>query len=471
VNGRYKFVPLDDSGYDTDHDRTSTIAALDALLCGDAGPAVPVIVQVQGSHGPRGHYVLVYGKNQQGQYEIVDPGNRMNTLLDANQGSFALRGFVTDPPDPSALVVQSDSNADVLVIDPNGLQTGFDANTGTLVNTIPQSAHDTDQIDADDGSSGTIGPSYSVQVEQPQQGIYKVLGVGKNAGPYTVRIFVIAQDGSIEPPIVINGTTSPGLVSTFEILLASTPGSISSLINGVTVLDPSGQNALQMSGGATLKLPTGLVAVNSSSSSALNISGRNSGITATMIDVTGNYIATGGSAANLHPTPLTGVAPTPDPMAGLPEPSTSGLPVFPGGVIPNGMTLQPGVYQNQVTVQGVAVVHFGPGLYILKNGINVSSSTIQGDGVTLYNQGTMTVSGRSMVKLTPPASGTYAGITVFQARGDSKTATLSGGSGSLLGGTFYLPNAQLTLSGGSNMKLGSLVAWRLSISGGAFSSQ
>jgi len=161
----------------------------------------------------------------------------------------------------------------------------------------------------------------------------------------------------------------------------------------------------------------------------------------------------------------------PDPLIGLPAPSTNGLPALPGGAIPNGAMLHQGVYQNQVTVNGGAVVHFGPGLYILKNGINVSASTIQGDGVTLFNQGTMTVSGGSMIKLTPPATGTYAGITVFQAREDTTEATISGGSESVLGGTFYFPNAQVTLSGGSNIKLGSLDVSRLSLTGGSSISQ
>jgi hypothetical protein len=279
-------------------------------------------------------------------------------------------------------------------------------------------------------------------------------------GSGTVNYSVAANTG----PARVGTMTIAGQTFTVS-QSAVTPSSC-----GVIVLDPAGRNALQMSGGATLDLPDCLVAVNSSNNSALTSSG-NADITAREIDITGDFRATGHSAANLHPSPLTGVAPTPDPFAGLPAPSTNGLPVFSGGTIPKGSVLQPGVYENQIEVHGGSVVQFSPGLYILKNGINVSSSTIQGNGVTLYNEGNLTFSGRSMIRLTPPDSGTYAGITVFQAREDTEMAMFSGGSASLLAGGFYFPSAELTLSGGSNIKLGSLVVWRLSLTGGSSGSQ
>jgi hypothetical protein len=227
--GHYKWVPLDSQVYDTRNNPTKTMSVLNSILCGSYMnyPAAPVIVEVQGRDGPRSHYVLVYGKNQQGDYQIVDPGHRGYTSLTGfpYNKSFALRGFVTDPPDPSALGVESEGNADVLVIDPTGLQTGFDPSTGTFVNTIPQSAHDTDQIDADDGTSGTIGPWYSVGVDRPPQGTYQVLVTGKNSGPYTVTIHGISRDGSLQRPSVITGTLAPGAVARFQVNYSPTPGS------------------------------------------------------------------------------------------------------------------------------------------------------------------------------------------------------------------------------------------------------
>ena len=48
-------------------------------------------------------------------------------------------------------------------------------------------------------------------------------------------------------------------------------------------------------------------------------------------------------------------------------------------------------------------------------------------------------------------SGTYAGITVFQDRSNTASATMSGGSNVSNTGTFYLPSATLTLSGSSGV--------------------
>jgi Flp pilus assembly protein TadG len=241
--------------------------------------------------------------------------------------------------------------------------------------------------------------------------------------------------------------------------------------SGILVLDPTGRKALDMSGGSQLNLPNGDVVVDSSDSDAFNISGGNSGITANEISITGNYSASGGSADNLHPTPQTGQPPERDPLAGLPAPSTAGLPVYPGiHISSTTATLSPGVYAGQIVISGTSVVKFNPGIYIMKDGITVSGgSTIFGNEIMLYSEGQMTFSGTSIINLSPPGSGAYQGITMFQARGNTDKAVLSGGSGSILAGTYYFPDTQLLeLSGGSNMQLGFLVTWRMLLSGGSF---
>ena len=240
---------------------------------------------------------------------------------------------------------------------------------------------------------------------------------------------------------------------------------------GIIVLDPTGQAALSMSGGAWLRLTNAAVIVDSNHQKAFTISSGSAGIDAKAISITGNYTATGGSQNNLTPTPQTGVPPTPDPLASLPAPSTSGLPRFTGVHITGGKaTVYPGVYADRLSISGGAQVTFAPGIYIMQGGIDSSGgSDLFGDGIMLYNEDKLTVSGGGTVNFTPPSGGTYDGITIFQARGDTEKATLSGGSDSVLAGTYYFPDTRvLDLSGGSHMKLGSVITWRMNLSGGSW---
>ena len=237
------------------------------------------------------------------------------------------------------------------------------------------------------------------------------------------------------------------------------------------VLSSNGKDALTMSGGAFLNMPDGSILVNSSNAQAFNISGGSSGITAKNISVTGNYTASGGSLNNLTPAPHTGTAPAADPLTSLPAPATTGLPVFPGQTVNGGTaTLSPGVYTGPIAIKGGATVTFQPGIYILQAGLNCASSRIVGTEVLLYNQsGALVVSGGGLINLAPPSSGTYAGVTVFQARNNTAPATFSGAASSKLAGIYYFPTTQLlTLSGGSNIQLGSIIAATVNLSGGSF---
>lgn len=90
--------------------------------------------------------------------------------------------------------------------------------------------------------------------------------------------------------------------------------------------------------------------------------------------------------------------------------------------------------------------------YINGGGINLTgSSGITGNGVFIYNTGSgaINLSGTGTISLNPMTSGTYQGITVFQDRSSTVGATMSGGSNINNTGTFYFPDAKLTLSGTS----------------------
>jgi hypothetical protein len=85
--------------------------------------------------------------------------------------------------------------------------------------------------------------------------------------------------------------------------------------------------------------------------------------------------------------------------------------------------------------------------------------------------GAITLSGNGTIKLTPPSTGTYTGILIFQARDNAKAVTLSGNAMQGVAGTIYAPAAQLSTSGngqiGSTSNPLSIVVDTLTASGNA----
>jgi FG-GAP-like repeat/PKD domain/FG-GAP repeat len=249
----------------------------------------------------------------------------------------------------------------------------------------------------------------------------------------------------------------------------------------IYVLDPTAGGALTLSGNADINIPGNLV-VDSNSSSALSASG-NAAVHAAAISVKGNFKKSGN--ATLSPTPVTGISSIADPLASLSLPSLTGLTNY-GAVSVAGnstVTLSPGIYTS-IQMSGNAIVTMSPGTYIIKGGgFSVSGNArVSGSGVFIFNAGSSyngttdggsfgatTLSGNGTISLTPPTSGTYNGILIFQARDNTKALTFSGNSMQGTNGTIYAPAAQLVESGnaqiGSSSNPISLIVDTLSISG------
>jgi hypothetical protein len=224
----------------------------------------------------------------------------------------------------------------------------------------------------------------------------------------------------------------------------------------VIVLDPAAGGALSLSGNANITLAGG-VFVDSSSSSALSVSG-NATVKVSVISVRGGVQKSG--TASLSPAPTTGAAMLPDPLASLAVPSTSGLTNY-GSVSLSGgssATIQPGIY-SQINISGTGTLTMNSGVYIIEGGgFTVSGGAgVSGSGVTIFNAGSKypstggtygsySLSGLGTYNLSPPTSGTFAGIVLFQPKDNTKALTLSG-NGSGTSGEIYAPAAQLSASG------------------------
>jgi hypothetical protein len=181
--------------------------------------------------------------------------------------------------------------------------------------------------------------------------------------------------------------------------------------------------------------------------------------------------------ASFKPAPTTGTALLPNPLAALQAPSTNGL-TNRGSVSLSGnsqATIQPGIY-SQITPSSNAKLTFTSGVYLIEGGgFSISgNASVTGAGVTIVNAGTqypnsggtygsITLSGNGAYTLSPPTTGTDAGIVIFQPRDNSKPLTLSGNAAGMTG-TIYAPAAQLVESGNAQLNA-TLVIDLLTVSG------
>jgi Flp pilus assembly protein TadG len=241
----------------------------------------------------------------------------------------------------------------------------------------------------------------------------------------------------------------------------------------ILALAPSG-NAVALSGTAQVVAKNGNIVVDSTSSTSVVSSGSPS-ITAPVLDLSGQILFSG-SNPNKATVTNTGQANTPDPLSGIAAPSSSGMTVQSNSMISlsnTSRTLSPGVYNGGITLNGSSSVTLNPGVYYINGGgINLSGpSSITGSGVFIYNTGggAVNLSGTGTIALNPMTSGAYQGITMFQDRTSSTAATMSGGSNINNTGTFYFPDAKLTLSGTSGVATmgAQIIAKNVTFSGSA----
>jgi hypothetical protein len=240
-------------------------------------------------------------------------------------------------------------------------------------------------------------------------------------------------------------------------------------------LDPAASNALSASGGVAVQVNCGII-VDSSSATALSANG-GAHVTATSIDVTGNYSLSGGAV--LTPSPVTGVAAQSDPLSYVTAPVV-GACNFTSYSLSGGATatINPGVYCKGISISGGSNLTLNAGTYILKGGgLSLSGGAIiSGTGVTFYNTagggnsyGAISISGGTTVHLTAPTTGPLAAMLFFEDRSivGGAASSLSGGASVVFNGALYFPTTALSYSGGTGGTYTIIVAKTVSFSGGA----
>lgn len=240
----------------------------------------------------------------------------------------------------------------------------------------------------------------------------------------------------------------------------------------VYVLDPSATGAYSMTGSGSVSTSNCAIYVDSSASKALKMTGSGS-ITGT-VNIVGGYNVTG--SGSITPSPTTGVASTPDPLASVPEPTFSGCNFTnftATGSSP--VALTPGVYCGGISITGSgAVTMQSNGIYIMNGGgfSMTGSGSLTGSQVMIYNTavgsytiGAISFTGSGTITLSAQTSGNYQGIVFFQDRSYSKAASVTGSSSSVITGTLYFPAAALTYTGSGSAQYTAIIADTLSMTG------
>ena len=237
----------------------------------------------------------------------------------------------------------------------------------------------------------------------------------------------------------------------------------------IYVLHPTASRAFDIPSGSTLNAGCG-VQVNSSSSTALSLTS-GSDLVSTDVNITGGYEANSGSTA--IPTPDTGQLAIPDPLAWLQAPSFDSCTMTDLEVGKNGretLTINEGTYCGGILVTNGSTLIMNPGVYKLRANSNRggfqlrSGSTVQGNGVFIYNGNLsacsdldkckISLESTSVVQLTAMSTGYYAGILFFQERNytdeEKLRISIESGSSSYFHGTLYFPNHQLRYNSAAN---------------------
>lgn len=223
-------------------------------------------------------------------------------------------------------------------------------------------------------------------------------------------------------------------------------------------LDPSASQALEVNSNAQVNVSNCEVHVASTSGSAL-YADSNAEINADRICVAGGYREQ--SDADSTPDPETGCTPPADPFAGLSEPIVGGICHENNFSEDSGThTATPGRYCGGIEVNSDATVNFQPGNYYVDNGpfLVDSNATINGTGVFFFLEGTDTYfefNSNTTINLTPPTSGTYAGILIYVDDANSRTHKFDSNAAAVIDGVFYVPNGTVEFNSNSTIGGGS----------------
>ena len=205
--------------------------------------------------------------------------------------------------------------------------------------------------------------------------------------------------------------------------------------DGIILLNRTAKGALTDTGNGSVNVTNANIVIDSNDPAA-GVATGNGNVIANGFYITGTPgTSTSGSGrfiGNVSHGP-----PIPDPLAKLPEPDESTLTVRSTSTLqisdsaPH--TLLPGVYKGGINISGQGAVTLQPGIYYFDGGgfRSTGQGSLTGMGVLLYNAPVNTgdvvaITGQGSVNITPPTSGTYQGISLFQDRTSTAPVSVTG---------------------------------------------
>ena len=221
---------------------------------------------------------------------------------------------------------------------------------------------------------------------------------------------------------------------------------------GVIVLNKDDPRALDMDSNSRIVVINGGIHVNSSDGEALYMDS-NSEIAADWMDVSGG--AEFRSNANVDDVDAfrEGAPQISDPLAGLALPSL-GPDLGQVRVYDDDRrTIGPGYYSGGILLDSNSKLTLNPGVYILDGkGLQIlSNARLYGENVTLVivndnnSNSDMFVDSNGTVEITPPETGPYAGVSVFQSPDNDNDAFIYSNGNIDISGTSYFPGNRLVL--------------------------
>lgn len=229
--------------------------------------------------------------------------------------------------------------------------------------------------------------------------------------------------------------------------------------NGILVLNPTAPGALTNNGSGSFGVVGAPTIVDSNAPNDATATGGGT-CYSPEFDLTGTPGISG--SGNWVGTIYSGQPPTPDPLRYIPEPDPSTMVVqskngfHVSGNISKTYTIYPGVYNGGITVSGQATLNMEPGIYYMNGGgfgftgqgnLNASGVLIVNNPPTASISDSITINGNGQINFSPPTSGIYAGISIWQTRSATNTVNITGNGGSSMSGTFYAQHGTLSVSG------------------------
>lgn len=289
------------------------------------------------------------------------------------------------------------------------------------------------------------------------------------AAPNAVRVTARRTDASANGgvPLIFGSALGFGAIDMERSAIAMYTGGTGI---GLIVLNETDACSLSISG--NVDLSGGSVQVNSSDPCAVCSNGGPT-IDCPVMTAAGGFCLDDNTDFSGVAYPEAGVVP--DPLAGLPDPPMGAT--QPDVSKSNSQTISPGYYPNGIERTGGTLTCL-PGVYYIDDvdgdscnsapGLSITGGSLFATGCMFYiKHGKIDLRGNGTMMIAAPTSGTYEGVSVFQARDNNCAGEINGTDHFELLGTLYMPVAQITLNGNARTFFEQIIAYQVVIGGNA----